>query len=342
MIAIHHRPGSFSDRWIEYCRANDVRFKVVDCHRSDIIEQLLGCRALMWNFSQAYIQDMLIAHAIVKSAQAMGVRVFPDTSTSWHFDDKVAQKYFLEALRIPSVPSYVFVNRESALKWAQEVGYPKVFKLKTGAGSSNVSLVGSAQEASKLIKRAFANGFPPVPRWNALRERWWHLMRDRDIDALVQISRGLGRGIRPNPTLRRLPWQKQYAYFQDFIAKNDSDVRIIVIGHRAFGIRRMVRQGDFRASGSGAIIHDPAVIPLECVELAFRTAKAASAQSLALDFVFDNGKPLVVEMSYAFTSAGYWNCPGYWRRDGSWIEGRFRAEDFMLEDLLSSLDEKNA
>lgn len=292
----------------------------------------------MWHFSQTYIQDMLIAHAIVKSAETMGLAVFPNTPTSWHFDDKVAQKYLLEALRIPRVPSYIFVDRDKALKWAREVSYPKVFKLRTGAGSSNVSLVRSEREASKLIKRAFANGFPPVPRWNALSERWWHLKRDRSVGAMIQVSRGFARGLMKNPTLARLPWQKQYVYFQDFIAGNSSDVRVIVIGDRAFGIRRMIRQGDFRASGSGMIVRDPAAIPAECVELAFRTAEAASTQSIAIDFVFDDGKPLVVEISYAFTSSGYWDCPGYWRRDGSWIEGRFRAEDFMLDDLLSSLN----
>jgi glutathione synthase/RimK-type ligase-like ATP-grasp enzyme len=51
--------------------------------------------------------------------------------------------------------------------------------------------------------------------------------------------------------------EKNYVYFQDFIPQNDFDIRIIVIGKRAFAIKRMVRKGDFRASGSGNIKYDP-------------------------------------------------------------------------------------
>jgi phosphoribosylaminoimidazole carboxylase (NCAIR synthetase) len=172
-IAIHERPGSFSDRWIEYCAANNIPFKTVNCHQSDIIQQLNDSWALMWHFHQSHIEDMLIAHAVIHAAEVMGIKVFPNTPASWHFDDKVSQKYLMEALGIPCVPSYVFVIQKDALQWASLVDYPKVFKLRNGAGSSNVRLDRNANEAKRLIKRAFATGFPPVPRLHALQERWW-------------------------------------------------------------------------------------------------------------------------------------------------------------------------
>ena len=31
-IAIHNRPGSFSDRWIEYCNKNHIDYKVVNAY----------------------------------------------------------------------------------------------------------------------------------------------------------------------------------------------------------------------------------------------------------------------------------------------------------------------
>ena len=50
--------------------------------------------------------------------------------------------------------------------------------------------------------------------------------------------------------------EKGYIYFQEFIPDNDFDIRVIVIGDKAFAIKRMVRENDFRASGSGSILYE--------------------------------------------------------------------------------------
>src|SRR5690606_3879754 len=51
--------------------------------------------------------------------------------------------------------------------------------------------------------------------------------------------------------------EKGYVYFQDFISGNDSDFRIIVIRSQfAYGMRRMNRKNDFRASGSSDFVYD--------------------------------------------------------------------------------------
>jgi len=340
-VAIHIRSGSFSDRWIEYCRQKNIPYKTVDCHSSDIIKELADCSFLMWNWSQTYAEDMLIARGLIKAVESMGIRVFPNSETCWHFDDKVTQKYLMESLGIPMVKSYVFLDRTKALEWARMTKYPKVFKLRGGAGSSNVFLVNNISKAKSLIDKAFSTGFPPVSRWNALSERWWQFKRDKTFVSFFNISRGIFRALIKNPTLERLSVQRDYAYFQDFIPDNDSDIRVIVIGKRAFGIKRMVREGNFRASGSGKILYDPELIPEACIRMTFDLAEKTRSQSLALDFVFSDGSPLVVEMSYAFASHGYLSCPGYWRNDMTWVEGSFHPEDFMVDDLIASSAEKD-
>ncbi|MGC8991502.1 MAG: hypothetical protein ACP5MD_15410, partial [Verrucomicrobiia bacterium] len=47
-VAIHHRPGSFSDRWIEYCRDCDIPHIVVNAYATDIIDRLRGASAFLW------------------------------------------------------------------------------------------------------------------------------------------------------------------------------------------------------------------------------------------------------------------------------------------------------
>ena len=145
--------------------------RLVNCYANDIIEQLNDCNALMWHFHHASPKDFLFAKQLLYSLQSSGKKVFPDFNTMWHFDDKVGQKYLLEAIGAPLVPTYVFYSKNEALKWADETNFPKVFKLRTGGGSQNVRMVRSKSEAIKLIKKAFKRGFSQYSAWSNLKER---------------------------------------------------------------------------------------------------------------------------------------------------------------------------
>lgn len=342
MIAIHERKGSFSDRWVDYCVENKIPYKLVDCHGTDVIQELEGCKALLWNWSQTYAEDLISAYGLVRSAEALGLVVFPDSSTCWHFDNKLYQKYIFEALDLPHMKSDVFYSKRRAYQWADGATYPKVFKLLGGAGSKNVFLVKDRAEARSVIRRMFGRGFPAVSRWQPLSERLWRFKRDRDLSSLLGVAKGIYRSVFKNPLLKALPNQKGYAYFQEFAPENDSDIRVVVIGGVAFAVKRMVRDGDFRASGSGRIVYDKAAIPLICVEVAFKAAERLKAQSLAIDFVMFGAEARIVEVSYGFASKAYIACPGYWRRDLSWVEERFYPEDFMLQDVLKRIGIKES
>ena len=171
MIAIHHSPTSFSDRWIAYCKANGVSYKIVDCYKSDIINQLDDCNALMWHINHQNSKDVLFARQLLYSVQASGKKVFPDYNTVWHFDDKVGQKYLLEAVGAPLVQTWVFYNKREAKAWAETTSFPKVFKLRGGAGSANVKLAEKKSEALHLIKTAFGRGFSQYDAVGNLKER---------------------------------------------------------------------------------------------------------------------------------------------------------------------------
>lgn len=150
---------------------------------------------------------------------------------------------------------------------------------------------------------------------------------------LLNIGKGIGRLFIPTIEERRMPVEKNYIYFQDFIRNNDSDIRIVVVGKRAFAIKRMVRDGDFRASGSGKNKYSQHEVSEECIKIAFDVSKKANVQSLAYDFIFDEGKPLIVEISYAYTGSAYWKCPGYWDRELVWHEEKVTPEFFIIEDF---------
>lgn len=336
MIAIAKEDKGFHCYWIAYCDRNGIPYKRVDCYGSDIMEQLRGCDALMWHFSHQDYRDMLFARQLMCALETGGIHVFPDPATSWHFDDKVGQKYLLEAVGAPLVPTYIFYTRREALAWAARTSWPKVFKLRGGAGASNVMLARTHAEARRLIRRSFGRGFSPRRKWADLGERWRKFRLGKA--GAVEVLKGVGRLLLPSDFDRLHPREKGYAYFQEFIPGNKFDIRVVVVGDRACALRRNVRHNDFRASGSGEIVYDRSAIDPRCIQEAFRINGLLGAQCLAYDFVFDpDNRPLVVEISYGFTAPAYERCDGYWLRDMSWHAGSPALCDWMIEDLLEQM-----
>lgn len=340
IIAIHDSPTGFHPRWIAYCEREGIPYRKVNCYASDIMQQLEGCKALMWHYGQSHPKDILIARQILFALEHAGFTVFPDFRTAWHFDDKVAQKYLFETLGIPAVPAHVFVDRAAALAWAEQVEFPKVFKLRRGAGSAGVRLARSRAEARRLIRRAFGRGFPVYDPWGSLKERWYKVRMGTKFAS--DLVKGLVRFLYPPRYAKLLGRERGYVYFQDFMPGNDSDIRVIVIGDRAFAIKRLVRPGDFRASGSGRITYQREEIDERCLKLAFEAVGKLRGDCVALDFVFDaEQSPLILEVSYGFSKGGYDPCEGFWKSDLSWNPGSFEPQGWMVESVLNRLSSDN-
>lgn len=341
MIAIHNSTSGFHPRWAAYCEEKGIPFKRVNVYDNDLIGQLSDCQALMWHHSQNNPKDILIARQILYALEHTGFQVFPDFHTTWHFDDKVAQKYLFESIGAPLVPSYAFFDRKVALAWAATAAFPKVFKLRGGAGSSNVKLVRTHAQAKRMIRQAFGSGFPNYDRWASLKERWYKYRIGKV--SLLEPIKGLARVFQPPPFDKAQGRERNYIYFQDFIPNNDSDTRIIVIGDKAFGLYRYVRKGDFRASGSGDFAYQRELFDVRCIQIAFDITQKLKTQCAAYDFVFDeHNSPLIVEISYGFTPAGYDPCPGYWDADLQWHEGPFNPQGWMVEGLTARLKKGKA
>ena len=334
-IGIHYTNDSFCDRWIDYMKANGVEYKLVDAYQNDIVRQVADCDLFMWHTHQGSYKDKLFAKQLLFSLQASGKKVFPDINTSWHFDDKVGQKYLLESVNAPFVPTYVFYTRHEAKEWIKIATFPKVFKLRGGAGASNVKLVKSKSQAISLVNKAFGRGFPVYDKIGSLKERLRKYRKGKTD--LSDVVRGFMRLAVTTPLARMLGRDRGYIYFQEFIEGNTFDIRIIVIGDKAFAIKRMNRENDFRASGSGSIIYEKSHINERCVKIAFDVNKQLQNQSIAFDFVFDNANnPLIIEISYGFVPAAYDKCTGYWDTDMQWHEGSFNPQGWMVENLIKS------
>lgn len=337
-IAINHVPGSFSEHWVNYCRLKRIPHKIVNSYQSDIIEQMEDCDALMWHHYHLSSKDILFAKQLLFALEMTGKIVFPDFRSGWHFDDKVGQKYLLESIKAPLVPSYVFYSKTDALSWARITSFPKVFKLRGGSSGSNVRLAIDLKSAERLIRIAFGRGFANYNAHSILKDRYLHYKRGKE--PLWGLLKGIGQLIIKTKYAKIAGRERGYIYFQDFIPGNTHDIRITYVADRIFALRRRVRKGDFRASGGGLQEHDMSRIPIEAVKIGFSVAEQLKLQTAAFDFVISETGPLIVEVSYGFGYDPQQFDFGYWDRRLKWHEGKFNPYGWMVDLVVNQVAQK--
>lgn len=333
MVAVHSTNWGFTPDWISYLKDKAIPFKLVNCYSTNIIEDLNECDILLWHHHHSDAKDVVFAKQLLFALEQGGKKVFPNFNTGWHFDDKVGQKYLLETLQIPTAKSFIFFDKQAALEWAKKAEFPKVFKLRGGAGSSNVRLVENTKDAIRLIRKAFGIGFPSYDKWGDLQENWRKYRLGKST--LIEVAKSFRRIFYSTKYAKVVGPERGYILFQEFAKENAFDIRVITIGERAFAIKRLVRENDFRASGSGFLVYDPNEIDIRCVKLAFEAAKKLNAQVVAYDFVFKEGAPLIVEINYGYAHQSYFDCPGYWDSDLTWHDGKFNSAHWIVELIIS-------
>jgi glutathione synthase/RimK-type ligase-like ATP-grasp enzyme len=331
---------SFSSRWAARAADTGVNVRTVNVYAPDFFEQLAGCDGFMWRFGYSPSPRLFAKRLLPAIEQGLGIPVFPSFKTVWHFEDKIAQSYLLQAAGVPTPATWVFWDSAAALDFCRSATYPLVLKLSFGYRSTNVRLLNSFDDAAYWIARLFGPGVtglePPAARWR---------------DALRR-ARGALRHLRGESAYRDLEYselQHGYFYVQEFVPGNEYDIRVTVIGNRAFVFRRFNRPGDFRASGSGRIDWDPQQIDEQSVRLAFRVAQRLQTQSLGVDLLQHGGRKVLTEISYTYASWAVRDCPGHWVLQGaadagplSWSEGRVHPEDAIFDDFIGLLASRDA
>lgn len=337
-IAIHHIKGSFSDQWVKYCEKEKIPFKIVNCYDNEIMNHLSDCNGLMWHWDLNDFKANLFARQLTHSLELKGIKVFPDIYTSWHYNDKVGQKYLLEAVKAPLVPSYVFYSKSEAFEWIENTTFPKVFKLRNGASSANVRLVKNKCEAKRLVNTAFGKGFSSINSIGRLQQRLYNLRLRKDIHSVKRLFGGFARLFIPNEAEKFSHKEIGYIYFQDFIPDNKCDYRIQVVGNYCWGFQRIVRKNDFRASGSGLQKFELLEFSPEMIRIAFEIASKLNLQSVAFDFIMDrSGQPLLIEMSYCFGFDDEDVTYGYWTPDLVFHKSGFNPFFEMVNNFIGEI-----
>ncbi len=331
--------SDYSVRWADALQIHGAEVRWLDLLGLEPLKQVAGCDGVMWHWFHYPHEVRMAALPILRVIEDhLRIPVFPNLATCWHYDDKIAQSYLLEALGIPQPRTWVFWRKSEALAWCAKAEYPVVAKLSGGAGSMNVKLIHNPVEAQTYVGNCFSGSGmvvrPALPTSGLRRLN-------------VRLKRAIKRTLQAGPYVvaNRFPalpdqtyWmpQKNYVLFQEFLPDNEFDTRVTVIGNRAFAFRRLNRPRDFRASGSGNIRHEPVAIDLRCIRAAFDAARKLESQSMAFDFLFRGParEPVVGEISYCYADWAVERCPGHWDSDLNWHPGSLWPEAAHVEDFL--------
>lgn len=331
------RRQSFSARWAELAQARHIEVVPVDVFAGDAMSRISGCDAFMWRCpSSAHIRAY--AKRFLYALEAgTGMPVFPSLKSSWYFEDKIAQGYFFSAADIPCARTDIFWTREAAEQFCERAAYPFVLKLAGGHQSANVRLVRNRREADFYVEELFGHGVASLGYRPASRLR----LLLRRLRATARTLEG------HNPYIPGVDAELHYGYFyaQEFLPGNEFEVSVIIVGNRAFAVRRFIQPGDFRTRGSsGRMDWSRESIGEDAIRLAFHAARKLGAQSVAIDILRRSDDPVVIELTFNYASWVVRACPGHWVLDGEpesgnlkWVEGTVRAADATFDDFLTEV-----
>lgn len=335
---IFQHSGSWANPWIEYCQNNGISFEIVDCYQSDVIDKLQHFDSLLWHINNYVLQDMIVGRSILFAANNLGLKIFPDYNTSWHFDDKVAETYLLQAAGAPIPDSWMFYLLKDCIKWlVDEAKYPLVTKLRCGAGSNNVKLLRTKKEAIKYAKNMFNKGYKTYPgilfktKSQFLSSRSWEVMKSR-IKRIPEFLHTLSRA-------KMFPKERGYVFFQEYIPNDGYDLKIVVVGDKLSYIGRNIRKGDFRASGGGDLFFERSLVTQNIISSAFSISDKLGFQCMGYDYVVDkkNGNGKIIEISYCFSHVALLQAGGFFDRSGVWYNEPLNAPVEVIKNLIQPI-----
>ena len=299
-LAIHNPQSGWPLMCYNYCITNNIECIVVDGYDTEFIDTLKkeNIGFLIWIVDHTNAKDTLMARSVLYAVSNLGIKTFPDYYDLWHFDDKISQKYLLESISINSALTHVFYDKQNALKFIEKTSYPLVAKLRKGSGARNVVQLKNEKDALVYIKRMFSKGIMPIPGVTSdFKNRIQITHSGSDLIKKIMKIPSIFKRVFSNR--KKFVNEKGYVYFQEFIP-HKFDIRIEIIGNKAWGCRRYVRKNDFRASGSDNLTQKPEDLPTDLLAMAFQIKDKLNLNSVGFDFLIQNKEYKLIEMSYAF------------------------------------------
>jgi glutathione synthase/RimK-type ligase-like ATP-grasp enzyme len=248
-------------RWTKYRRfleTNGFAYDLCDIHAHDWIERARPFDIMVGLVSNeiSRLEEIRIKYHFLETF--MGKMCYPRPKHALLYENKCLEAYLSTLYDLPFAKTYIFHSREDAMASIANARFPLVSKINYSSGSMGVELVRTPRKARRLIRKIFSQ---------------------------------TGRST-------YAPWlrQKNYVYFQEYVPNDGYDIRVILVGNRAWGYYRRVLSGDFRASG----MHQEEYrgLPEEAIRIAWKAQRHIRSPLLVVDMVRGpDGRFTIIEYS---------------------------------------------
>jgi glutathione synthase/RimK-type ligase-like ATP-grasp enzyme len=293
-------------RYERYLKNNKIAYKFIDILKSNWIEACKTVDIIVWHTYSSPSTQYLAESKIYILERILNKTCFPSFHEVWQYEDKIRANWLYEIYKIPSIPTSITNSKEEAIKIISNAEFPIISKLNTGSGSMGVEKIDNPKQALRIVNKIFSTG----------RNTYWKYIK-----------------------------QKDYFYCQEFIKDAGYDLRIMIVGNKAFGYFRYPNKGDFKASGSGKLTKKE--IPEVALKIAIDVKNKLDSRLMAIDMLYstklkqyfiietslfnqiDTAEQLVVN-----------GVPGYYditdMNNIEFKEGRFWIQELLLESILNS------
>lgn len=326
---------SWSKPWIDYCVKNKIEYKVCNPYKNNINKELLNFDIILWHYSNYSFKDMLIAKNILFTMEKLDKNVFPSINDSWHFDDKLAETYLLEAIDAPIPNSHYFYSLDDVENNIESLNFPIIAKLRNGSGSHNVKLLETKTELLKYSKAMFTTGISSAP--SLLYKASSNIRSSKSVKTFINRAKRIPEFLRSLSNAKKFNMEKGYVYLQDYIENDGFDLKVVVIGDKLSFIGRNIRKGEFRASGGGDVFYNKELVSKNVIKSAFETSDKLGFNCMGYDYVVDNktGEGIIIEISYGFSHEALLQAGGYFDRQSNWYNEPLNAPEEILRNLLA-------
>lgn len=325
---------NWSIPWVKYCESNQLDFEIINPYENGVIKKLMNFDVILWHYSNYSFKDMLMAKNILFTLEEHGKKVFPSFKDAWHFDDKLAQTYLLESINAPIPKSYYYYDSKSLEAEINNLSFPIIAKLRNGSGSHNVKMIKTKQELLSYAKKMFTSGINSAPR--LFYKASSNIKSSKSLTTFINRAKRIPEFLRTLANAKKFNVERGYVYLQEFIPNDGYDLKIVVIGDKLSFIGRNIREGEFRASGGGDIFYDKDKVTKNVIDSAFKTSDELGFQCMGYDYVVnkENGKGIIIEISYGFSHQALLAAVGYFDRSGKWHDEPLNVPEDILKNMM--------
>ena len=253
----------------------------------------------------------------------LNYKSFPSLEEVRIYENKRYFAYWAKAHNLPHPKTWIFYNRNEALRAINFMKLPLVGKINIGASGKGVHILRTKDHVKKYIKRAFSVGLasstgPKLGNGKLIQRAWQKFTHPKEMINRLKTYRDIA-----------LDLQKGFIILQEYI-KHEYEWRAVRIGDSYFAHKKIVSKD----KASGSLIKTYENPPINLLDFVRLLTDKFGFRSVAID-IFEpvQGQYLINEIQCIFGQSDPYQMlvdgnPGrYLFKNGQWVfeEGDFNS-----------------